>query len=166
MPVIALALARPTLLSDEEITRRLCGLAECRALDWFWMMSRHGEVDRTWLLELMAKVAIARSEGWNPGDVRLEHIAKQGGAYGDSANVRLLYAEGCFRCRTADNLVPHHVIQIQNGGSNTLRNRVPLCASCHAYLHPWMELPERERGGPMRRLIDVIAKRVTEPEQS
>jgi 5-methylcytosine-specific restriction endonuclease McrA len=32
----------------------------------------------------------------------------------------------------------HHIIEIQNGGSNRLTNLRTLCNECHALNHPWM----------------------------
>jgi 5-methylcytosine-specific restriction endonuclease McrA len=34
----------------------------------------------------------------------------------------------------------HHVIQVQNGGTNHRGNLVPLCEMCHAEVHPWLEV--------------------------
>lgn len=47
--------------------------------------------------------------------------------------------EDCFTgCgRVAE--VAHHVIQIQHGGADISENKVPLCAACHADVHPWLE---------------------------
>jgi hypothetical protein len=50
----------------------------------------------------------------------------------------------CRVCRTPT-LMQHHVIQIQNGGMNWRRNRVWICASCHAEIHPWLKEAEEAR---------------------
>jgi 5-methylcytosine-specific restriction endonuclease McrA len=34
--------------------------------------------------------------------------------------------------------VRHHVIQLQNGGSNHGNNIVRICDECHLKIHPWM----------------------------
>lgn len=43
----------------------------------------------------------------------------------------------CFACRGLATHW-HHVIQIQNGGRNKTKNRVPICIVCHRRVHPWM----------------------------
>lgn len=39
----------------------------------------------------------------------------------------------------------HHVIQLQNGGADILKNKVPVCEECHADIHPWMPAQETIR---------------------
>jgi hypothetical protein len=41
---------------------------------------------------------------------------------------------GCGRPMTQ----AHHVIQIQHGGADVTRNKVPVCDVCHADIHPWI----------------------------
>lgn len=43
----------------------------------------------------------------------------------------------CFAC-AHDATCRHHVIQLQNGGINSRKNVVSLCAPCHADIHPWL----------------------------
>jgi 5-methylcytosine-specific restriction endonuclease McrA len=144
---------------EEDLGRRLSALSEDRVLDWFWTMAR-SDCDRRWLLRVVAdRVVIGRKVTWNRRDVRREHRAKCGGEYGDSAAVKLTYADGCFSCGRGDELAPHHIIQIQHGGSNTLRNRVPLCPTCHRTVHPWMTEPKRPaRTDRMHRAGDLIVR--------
>jgi 5-methylcytosine-specific restriction endonuclease McrA len=34
--------------------------------------------------------------------------------------------------------VRHHIVQLQHGGTNDVRNIVPLCRDCHKKIHPWL----------------------------
>ena len=56
-----------------------------------------------------------------------------------------LYKKTCFVCGEKPN-VRHHIIQLQHGGTNIHSNIVPLCNSCHAEVHPWLELPDKGLG--------------------
>jgi hypothetical protein len=42
----------------------------------------------------------------------------------------------CFQITTHR----HHIIQIQNGGSNEPENIIPICHECHCKVHPWMKI--------------------------
>lgn len=45
----------------------------------------------------------------------------------------------CFACgRRAT--VRHHIVWIRNGGLNSKRNLISLCADCHAEIHPWLKV--------------------------
>jgi 5-methylcytosine-specific restriction endonuclease McrA len=44
----------------------------------------------------------------------------------------------CWVCRKTALLVCHHVIQLQNGGSNWHLNLEMICDACHAEIHPWL----------------------------
>lgn len=112
------------------IARETLTITEHAALDQFYQEAA-GE-DRIGALRRFVEIAIARDAGCDPETVRAE-----------SSNHRL-FANVCFGCRRADRqpLIWHHVIQIQHGGSNLLRNRVALCDDCHADVHPWLpQLP-------------------------
>lgn len=53
----------------------------------------------------------------------------------------------CWACgitRDEVRLIRHHIVQVQNGGSNNYRNLVIICQHCHASIHPW--LPRIIRG--------------------
>mgnify|MGYP001563254859 CR=1 FL=1 len=100
-------------------------LIEARVLDAFW--SSQDRVDRVELLQWFARLVIPRPDDWDRVSIR--RVA---------ANHQLSATE-CFCCRRRDGKRDwHHVIQIQNGGSNYVRNRVALCARCHARVHPWL----------------------------
>lgn len=43
----------------------------------------------------------------------------------------------CFACG-APATDRHHIVQLQNGGINSKKNLVSLCANCHGQIHPWM----------------------------
>ena len=126
--------------ADPEIVPRLAALPEDRVLDWFWGMSRDIRVDRLWLLLQLTYVVIQRPATWDTEAVRREHETQ----YGGTDTVKLTYRE-CFACSSRATLYAHHVIEVQHGGSNTWRNKVPLCFPCHQYLHPWLKEDERSR---------------------
>lgn len=113
---------------------RLLELTEEAAIDEFWRQVRAGAY-KLKLLQGFAEVAIVRPADWDYAGVRA------------AAGQHRLTSEGCFACghvRTSD---WHHVIQIQHGGSNYLRNRVCLCADCHARVHPWLPALKRDKSG-------------------
>lgn len=48
----------------------------------------------------------------------------------------------CYACGQRDvRLIRHHIVQIQHGGSNRLRNIIAICQHCHAQIHPWLPAP-------------------------
>jgi len=105
-------------------------ISEHAALDRFYLEAADHRMNA---LRRFAEVAIVREAGWDHAAIR---------ATSDRHHLR---ADACFACRSASrSLLWHHVIQIQHGGSNLLRNRVALCAPCHADVHPW--LPKVSRG--------------------
>lgn len=110
-------------------------ISEPAALDEFY---RQAEADRLSALRRFAEIAIARPEGWDVAAIRAAAAA-------DPSVVSR--AKTCFACRRDRPLVSHHVIQIQHGGSNYLRNRVDICDECHAAIHPWVTVQTRESSG-------------------
>lgn len=105
--------------------RELLSLTEEEIADGFWREVRVG-ADRLTLLRSFAEVAIVRPPGWDYLGIRAE------------AHIHKLKAQGCFVCGRNDGIDWHHVVQVQHGGSNYVRNRVPLCGACHRAVHPWM----------------------------
>lgn len=103
---------------------------EERVLDYFYVMSRDLGVDRMALLKQLSDVALERPREWDRTAVRLA-----------MAGVKLqLTADGCFCCYSREwQLVWHHIIQVQHGGSSAPRNVVAICVRCHRTLHPWLE---------------------------
>lgn len=116
--------------------REVLEITEEAALDEFWRAACRDGAERISLLRAFAEVAIVRPSGWDTGRIRA--------AAGDHR----LHATECFGCRGPRGTASwHHVIQIQHGGSNYLRNRVSLCAGCHANVHPWLKgQPVKLRG--------------------
>lgn len=45
----------------------------------------------------------------------------------------------CWACQQWRELVRHHVIQLQNGGTNWHLNTEKICRPCHAAIHPWLQ---------------------------
>jgi len=113
----------------------------------FWRQVYEGG-DRLDLLQHMTHVHIARPPDWDQAAIRRAHetgVAKFG------------YA--CFSCLNADRRIyVHHIIEIQHGGSNHPRNRVPLCFRCHHHLHPWLVEPEGGRHDGWELLADIVRR--------
>jgi hypothetical protein len=120
-------------------------ITEHQALHTFWTLCANPVVDRLQTLRAFSEIAIVRPPGWDFDAVRRDSHVK-------TATVTLT-ASTCFVCGStfADSQYErrvhwHHVIQIQHGGSNTLRNRVALCPVCHHEVHPWLPPTRRVRG--------------------
>jgi len=48
----------------------------------------------------------------------------------------------CWAClEPSARLITHHIIQVQHGGRNILKNLVWVCRVCHARIHPWLTKP-------------------------
>lgn len=123
---------------DPAIVRRLSALSEEYAIAYFWMVAGRAE-DRLNLLLLMTQVVIERPPTWDRAAIRRQHEDQMRAR---AVSLRRSDAENleCFSCRNRGvKLYFHHVIEVQNGGSNASRNRVPLCFDCHQYLHPWLK---------------------------
>lgn len=113
--------------------RETLDLTEEYALDTFWQRVREG-ADKLEMLRAFAEIAILRPEDWDYEGGRAH------------AHEHHLSHHGCFVCQANGVIDWHHVIQIQFGGSNYFRNRVPLCDACHRAVHPW--LPQSGRHLP------------------
>jgi hypothetical protein len=111
----------------------LLHLEEVDAVNEFWRQTQEPGSDRLTLLRAFAEIGIVRPADWDFGAVRAE------------ARRHRLHAETCFVCHSDRVAHWHHIIQIQHGGSNYVRNRVALCESCHGHVHPW--LPQVTRSG-------------------
>ena len=110
------------------VVERLSALEEDRVLDYFWLMDRQG-ADRHELLLQLREVRVQRPSDWNKRKIRHWHEVE-----------KMRVGRGtCFCCRKSGPVVDHHLVQIQHGGSNDLRNRVALCFVCHRRVHPWLE---------------------------
>lgn len=62
----------------------------------------------------------------------------------------------CFVCgRQA--FAWHHIIQVQNGGTNHRGNLLPLCERCHGEVHPWLEAESPEARRMDREYLEIIS---------
>lgn len=113
--------------------------AETKALDRFWRQiyrplqkNERTSVRRLALLKKFAHVVVA--------EVSPEARAKQRLAFQRrKRNPKFVGAGSCWCCvQTVEDREEHHVIQIQHGGTNAVRNRVSICGGCHAQVHPWL----------------------------
>lgn len=147
--------ARPRQV-DFDAVRRLCGYTELQAVTWFRLLVRGGYSDILGLLLLMTHVVIARPSHWDYAQVRKDHET----AAGQRAPVVLGRVRACVACGDYARLYFHHVIEVQNGGSNWHWNQVQICFACHEYLHPWLkELPMTPAPRPlgMQSLSEIVA---------
>jgi hypothetical protein len=46
----------------------------------------------------------------------------------------------CFACGRSADRIWHHVLPLNNGGTNSARNRVRVCRECHAQIHPHLPI--------------------------
>jgi len=134
-PVVAASMVAPEV--DADLVRRLSACQEPLALAFFW--DRHAAgADRLELLLLFEAVTIARPGGWKPQSVRSTF---------ETQRTSWRPVSGCFGCARHEELSLHHVITIDHGGSNAVRNLVPVCVGCHLYLHPWLTTARHRRHG-------------------
>lgn len=102
------------------------GVLEANYLAVLWAARDQPESFRLMLLRRLAEVVIPRDEHWYP-TMRAETLPE------------ILEGGRCFVCGLSRlEIHRHHVIQVQHGGSNSVRNLVPLCRACHADVHPWL----------------------------
>jgi len=124
---------------DRAIVARLSALPEPAALSYFWIMLHRGAPRLPLLLQL-SQVVIVRPATWNIEAIRQEHERRV------AAKAIAITSDACAGCESRQwPRELHHVIEIQNGGSNSPRNLVSLCHSCHQYLHPWLADPPPQR---------------------
>ena len=96
--------------------------SEAAVLDAFWTEAHASPLNRVALLRAYAEIPILRPASWDTAQVR---------AAADR-ETRLLLPSQCFACGAGAPLAWHHIVQIQHGGSNVLRNRVAICDTCHS----------------------------------
>lgn len=128
-------------MNTTELVARLEALPEDRILDYFWLMVRKTS-ERLTVLSWLSQVKVARPPDWSCAKIRREHER-------NAAGVTLDRRE-CFGCGQGGRaLYAHHILEVQHGGSNQVRNKVPLCFQCHKFLHPWLteEAPVRTTRG-------------------
>jgi hypothetical protein len=65
--------------------------------------------------------------------------------------------------------IPHHIIQIQNGGLNIKKNIIRICHECHAKIHPWIKVNFQngsDHGLPLKRKVFRRSDKLTDSKQS
>lgn len=115
---------------------------EQRLLATFWAAKRQGADPLLLLLEF-TRITIIRPQSWSTEAIRQQHRKNFG-----APDTVVLERPRCFGCGGSGQLYAHHIIEIQYGGSNSLRNQVPLCFDCHQFLHPWLTEDDRIAGKP------------------
>jgi 5-methylcytosine-specific restriction endonuclease McrA len=50
----------------------------------------------------------------------------------------------CHACERIGDRVWHHIVQLQNGGSNSPKNLVKVCLPCHAVIHPFLPMTDED----------------------
>lgn len=99
---------------------------EANYLDALWATKDAHQDRRLALLKRLASVVIPRDATWDYAAIRVADPPHD-------------LEHGCFVCRSRDwRLYRHHVIQLQHGGSNSVRNVVSLCHAHHRAVHPWL----------------------------
>ena len=121
------------VLADRAVAEK----AEQMLLSTFWFEIRRG-YPRLELLLAYTRLKVLRADDWDPEAIRVAHRTNQG----QPGSMRLDKA-CCFSCGANVQLYAHHIIEIQHGGSNTIRNQTALCFDCHQYLHPWLTDADR-----------------------
>lgn len=117
------------------IARERSPLDEQAIIDVFYSEASTG--DRIAALKRFAEIAIDRPTDWDYEAVRLDAPRQYG----------RLHAQTCFGCGNHDRKLNwHHIIQIQHGGSNYIRNFVAICDACHSAVHPWLPKQTRSAG--------------------
>lgn len=129
------------------LTQTIPAQIESILIELFWQHV-HREADHLELLQIFARQPVIRSAEWNTESIREQ--ATRG---------TTLSADRCFGCGTHDRkLYWHHIVQVQNGGSNNPRNRVAICLRCHATIHPWLPKNRKgeQRGGEWWSMSEVM----------
>lgn len=128
--------------------------AEQRVLNAFWAAAQ-AVGSRLELLQEYTHVILRRPDDWSPETLRAEHVER-------SPSAITLDRKRCFSCGGEGQLYRHHIIELQYGGSNTARNQVPLCFSCHQFLHPWLtdddRAPQDRRARGFESIGDVMSR--------
>jgi hypothetical protein len=127
-------MSRPQVLDDAAIA----DLAERHLLNYFWVARPD---DPLGLLLAFTRIVVKRPPSWDVEAIRAAHGVNRG----QPATIRATH-DRCGACGASGQLYAHHIIEIQNGGSNSIRNQFPLCFDCHQYLHPWLTDDDRVGG--------------------
>lgn len=145
------------MVADNEVdvaalAAALSRMDETAALNYFWLMMRQ-KADPLTILGWMGHVVLERPQSWDKRRIRLEH--ESGSSQLNSERGR---QSACYVCQYDMNyLYFHHIIEVQNGGSNATRNLIQICFECHKKLHPWLTVePQQRRGIGFRQISDVM----------
>ncbi len=69
------------------------------------------------------------------------------------------HGKSCVNCGSDIGVEFHHIVPLADGGTNNLRNIVPLCEKCHNIAHGSKNIRERHRalntGRPRKELHDL-----------
>lgn len=113
------------LMSWKVAARSTCATVLGDALKHFWLRAAKGE-HRLGLLKQYARILVHGPQQY--ARVRRARRFTRPTAGGT-----------CWACqRNTKKLVCHHIVQVQHGGRNVLKNLVWLCKGCHAEIHPWL----------------------------
>lgn len=91
----------------------------------------YSEIFKILILQFFSEIKVKKSGIMNPKDFRADHNLKP-------KIYQLKDKKECFVCLN-QSFIKHHVIQLQNGGSNVQNNIVFLCEDCHCKIHPWLK---------------------------
>lgn len=146
-----------TVSRVDDIAARL----EQRVLSAFWETASrtHDRLTRLSVLLEYTCLVLRRDDAWDPDTVRRAHATHRGIAQTITTD-----RTRCFGCGGTGQLYAHHIIEIQYGGSNAVRNQVPLCFDCHQYLHPWLtdddRAPSDRRSTSFEAIGSIMARSV------
>ena len=110
-----------------------------RVLRDFWRDVH--DLDRTGRLSLLKSLARVN----DPSGTDLSTMRKRYEEIKNFGHLDMEYRQ-CLVCgEEAD--TRHHIVQLQNGGSNRKRNICFLCVDCHAEIHPWLAVHKKPSNG-------------------
>lgn len=94
-------------------------------------------VTRTARMEFLIRWSKVQCRTWTAASERRERFNRKR----KSKRLRKGTAK-CWVCARRENLVRHHMIQIQHGGENWKQNLIVICDWCHAEIHGWLKVPD------------------------
>lgn len=152
----------PKKLAEEarrsELVQQLSRMSEAHALNVFWAFVSQpniGTPERLSALFMCSVVTIQRPPEWDRAAIRRAHEQQSS----QTSTIQPDHRR-CFACEASHTgpLYRHHIVEIQNGGSNSARNQVPLCFDCHQFIHPWLRntpAPPRQRPNGFESLGEI-----------
>lgn len=95
----------------------------------FWNQYQHlsGYDKRIELLKKYAEIVVFKRNRWELKQKREEFLRIR--AFNE------FFKKACSACGN-EKVIRHHVIQLQNGGTNSFENIIPVCERCHSDIHP------------------------------